>query len=418
MAPLTLPDTKPNVQRLAKQVPICPEIFGFIPTAQLSAWVGADLALLGWGQNFSVTEEGEDALKHADVLWQEATAQAVAAEGLPVHLPVAFGSFGFTRGGVLEVPENLLVATASETWLISLSGQDLRPLFAPWAATPAEFRQEGAARLAQLPTLGTLTEGEGALPGAEWAQAVARVSEQIRHGEAKKVVLARDKTIATANPIDQRKLCAALFAAYPTCWVYAVENLVGATPELLASTTGGRLFCRVLAGTAGPTETRQLLDSAKDQREHQVAVESVRTALAPITTELDIPDSPSILQLPNVCHLATDVHGSTDRSALAAAGALHPTAAVCGTPTPVARQILTAAEHMERGRYAGPVGWADAAGNGAFGIALRGGQISADARQIRIYAGAGIMGDSVPQIELAETEAKMAPMMQALRSIS
>ena len=79
---------------------------------------------------------------------------------------------------------------------------------------------------------------------------------------------------------------------------------------------------------------------------------------------------------------------------------------------------MTEAERMERGRYAGPVGWVDAAGNGAFGIALRGGQISADARQIRIYAGAGIMGDSVPQIELAETEAKMQPMMQALRSIS
>ena len=197
MAPLTLPDTKPNVQRLAKQVPICPEIFGFIPTARLSAWVGADLALLGWGQNFSVTEEGEDALKHADVLWQEATAEAVATEELPVHLPVAFGSFGFARGGVLEVPENLLVATPTATWLISLSGQDLRPLFAPWTATPAEFRQEGAARLAQLPALGTLAEGEGALPPAEWAEAVGRVSEQIRHGEAKKVVLARDKTIAS-----------------------------------------------------------------------------------------------------------------------------------------------------------------------------------------------------------------------------
>ncbi|MDK8099349.1 MAG: isochorismate synthase [Winkia neuii] len=414
MAPLSLPGSKLNVQRLANPLPIVPELFGFIPTSSLSAWVSSDLALIGWGKRRMHREPGTTAITDADCRWNNFSPKLPQEKSLPFELPIAFGSFGFASGGLLEIPANLLVATRQDTWLISYEGEDLRPLF----PSPSKLRQLGSKRLAALPPLGKGAERPGALTGAEWAEAVANVAARLRQGEAKKVVLARNKRITTATPIDQRGLCAALFAAYPTCWIYAVQGLVGATPELLASTSNGNLFCRVLAGTAGPDEGAKLLASAKDQREHEIAVASVREALSPLTTELQIPAAPALLRLPNVCHLATDVHAKTNSSALAAAGALHPTAAVCGTPTDVARKILAAAEQMNRGRYAGPVGWVDKAGNGEFGIALRGGQILEGARQIDIYAGAGIMPESDPQTELAETEAKMQPMVAALDSLS
>lgn len=234
----------------------------------------------------------------------------------------------------------------------------------------------------------------------------------LRAGQADKVVLARDKKLRAQRDYDPRLLCAHLARSYPSCWIYAVRGLVGATPELLVGTRAGEFSCRVLAGTATADEGEALLASEKDRREHEIAVASVRSSLTPVASSLDIPEQPELLQLPNVCHLATDVRGRSEQSALGLAFALHPTAAVCGQPTALARDILTDVEHMDRGRYAGPVGWVDASGNGEFGIALRGGQITGNL--ITLYAGGGIMPQSIPEAEFAETEAKMLPMLSAV----
>ncbi|MDR3202093.1 MAG: chorismate-binding protein, partial [Bifidobacteriaceae bacterium] len=159
-----------------------------------------------------------------------------------------------------------------------------------------------------------------------------------------------------------------------------------------------------------------LAESSKDLREHEYAVASVARVLARFTDELSVPESPSVLQLPNVMHLATDVVGALrpGPTSLDLAAALHPTAAVCGTPTEAARDLLAELEGMDRGRYAGPVGWLGANGDGEWGIALRGAQLAPDRLSARLLAGGGIVAASVPDEELAETEAKFAPMLRAL----
>ena len=131
---------------------------------------------------------------------------------------------------------------------------------------------------------------------------------------------------------------------------------------------------------------------------------------------MNVPEAPFVLHLPNVMHLATDVAGvlSDSSSSLALAAALHPSAAVCGTPTWKARDVIADLEKMDRGRYAGPVGWMDASGDGEWGIALRCGQVQDDPAIIRLFAGCGIVAGSDPQDEVAESNAKLRPMLSAL----
>jgi menaquinone-specific isochorismate synthase len=246
--------------------------------------------------------------------------------------------------------------------------------------------------------------------------------DRISSGGLRKVVLARDVFATAADPIDPRVLLRRLGARYPDCFTFACANLVGATPELLIRRRGCEVSALVLAGTA-PRGTRPaedaelgaaLLASAKDTEEHAYAVTSVRDALAPLCAELDVASQPSLLKLANVHHLGTSVRGTlaADRSALSLAGALHPTAAVCGTPAEGALELIRELEQMERGRYAGPVGWVDAQGNGEFGIALRCANL--DGHRAQLFAGCGIVAGSDPAAELAETEVKFAPVRHAL----
>ena len=227
------------------------------------------------------------------------------------------------------------------------------------------------------------------------------------------------------NDLDPRWLVGRLAAAYPQCWTFLVDGLVGASPEMLVKREAGLALSRVLAGTIRRTGdddrdlnlAAALAKSSKDLQEHEYAVASVARALAPFCSGMNVPEAPYILGLPNVLHLATDVTGVAEpgTSALALAAALHPSAAVCGTPTEAARAVIAELEHLDRERYAGPVGWLDAAGNGEWAIALRCGLISeTDPRQIRLFAGCGIVAESDPEAELAESVAKLVPMRDAL----
>jgi menaquinone-specific isochorismate synthase len=219
---------------------------------------------------------------------------------------------------------------------------------------------------------------------------------------------------------------AGLAAGNPDCWTFSVDGLVGASPELLVSRAGDRVLSHVLAGTTprggdvedDRTRVEALLHSAKDQEEHRYAVESLAEALAPHVRDLDVPAVPHALELSNVTHLATEVTATIeDRSdVLDLLGALHPTAAVGGTPRPAALAVLEALETMNRGRYTGPVGWVDARGDGEWCIALRCAQL--DGATARLYAGCGIVAGSDPDEEVLEAQAKLVPVRDALEGVT
>jgi menaquinone-specific isochorismate synthase len=263
---------------------------------------------------------------------------------------------------------------------------------------------------------------DGSLTAPQWEQAVATAVARIRAGQLRKVVLARDLHAVASAPLDVRMLLARLTARSPGSYAFACAGLVGATPELLIRREGSAVSSLVLAGTVArggtPAEdavlSATLLASAKDAEEHRYAVDSVREVLAPLCDHLEVAPEPALLRLADVQHLATPVQGTLakDASALALAASLHPTAAVCGTPTEAAMDLIRELEGMDRGRYSGPVGWVDGRGNGEWGIALRCGEIGGS--RARLFAGCGIVADSDPSAELAEAQAKFRPMRLAL----
>ena len=287
------------------------------------------------------------------------------------------------------------------------------------------------------------TNQSAALSDAQWSKAVELATQALKQNRAIKVVLARDSYLN--SPLTLGATLEHLATRFTTTWTFSVDGMIGASPEMLLQLREREVFSRVLAGTArrranmDQGELEQLADwlrrSPKNSREHQLAAASAVKALTPITEQLRVSE-PFALTLPNVIHLATDIYGQVagDTGALALVEALHPTAAVCGTPTAAAAQLITELEGMDRERYAGPVGWVDWRGEGQWCIALRSGQVLSPTAQpagtqggpagypmgnqpvgsVRIFAGAGIMPDSVAADELAETNAKMAPMRAAL----
>nr|WP_285895810.1 isochorismate synthase [Trueperella bernardiae] len=248
---------------------------------------------------------------------------------------------------------------------------------------------------------------------AVYRDKVTRIQERIAAGSVRKVVLARELQVEAEREIDERYVVARLAAAYPQCWTFAVDGLVGATPELLAAGTGREVEVKVLAGTLprGEADVQALLDSAKDACEHRLAVESVVEKLEKLGRVEVAPTE--VLTLPNVLHLATQVRAELEIEAtsLQVAGALHPTAALGGTPTLRALDTIAEIEGIDRDRYGAPVGWMDTRG-GEWCIALRCARI--EGRQAIAWAGGGIMADSDPDTEYAETEAKLAPVLGAL----
>ena len=368
------------------------------------AWTHGDDGLVGLGAALILPlRAGRD---EASDIWRRIVATAAVDDQVHVEGSglVGFVSTAFDgEGGRLVVPARILGRRDGVAFETTIDSGAVRDVACP--AGP-----------------GAVTVVDGSVTGAVWKERVAEASRRIRTGALAKVVLARSVVATTENPVDLRWLALRLAEVYPDCWTYLVGPLVGATPELLVRLRDGVAESRVLAGTVSrsddPAEDAALADwllaSSKDLSEHEYAVQSVTERLEALG-ELRV-TGPSLLTLPNVRHLATDVRGAvTGRSVLDIAAALHPSAAVCGTPREVARALITEIEGMNRDVYAGGVGWIDAAGDGEIGIALRCG-VRTGERELTAFAGGGIMGDSVPDSELAETDAKLRPVLGALRS--
>lgn len=320
----------------------------------------------------------------------------------------------------------------------SPAGAQAQASAATSADSPAAVGQTSPAAVESAKTSQSST-----LSDSQWTGAVELATQALKQNRAIKVVLARDSYLNSSLTLGAA--LEHLATRFATTWTFSVDGMIGASPEMLLQLREREVFSRVLAGTArrranmDQGELEQLADwlrgSPKNSREHQLAAASAVKALTPITEQLRVSE-PFALTLPNVIHLATDIYGQVagDTGALALVEALHPTAAVCGTPTAAAAQLIGELEGMDRERYAGPVGWVDWRGEGQWCIALRSGQVLASTPQlagtqsgpagypmgnqpvgsVRIFAGAGIMPDSVAADELAETNAKMAPMRAAL----
>ncbi|MFN8074894.1 MAG: isochorismate synthase [Kineosporiaceae bacterium] len=387
------------------------------------SWVRRGDGLVGWGEVARIDVAGPCRFAEADAAWSALTRRAVVRDevGLPGCGPVAFGSFSFSpdspSGGSLIVPR-VVVGRRGDTWWLTTVGLGSMP--------PVERPR----RHPSPPSPGQVTYRDGALDADHWSDAVAVAVKRIADGDLDKAVLARDVWVHTEAPIDVRHLLRRLAARYPSCWTFAVDGLVGATPEMLVRREKGLVTSRVLAGTIRRTGddasdlalAATLARSSKDLEEHEYAVRSVAEALAPACRSMNVPEAPYVLHLPNVMHLATDVTGvlcseAEPASSLQLAQALHPSAAVCGTPREEAAALIAELEEMDRDRYAGPVGWIDAGGDGEWGIGLRSGRLDRrDRTRMRLFAGCGIVAGSDPASELAESRAKLVPMQEALGS--
>jgi menaquinone-specific isochorismate synthase len=391
-----------------------------LPTDGPVTWLRRGEGLVGWGSAAGIRTRGATRFADAGKWWSETTDAAVVRDEInePGSGLVCFGSFAFADepgDSLLVVPEVIVGRRGASTWLTTIS-------------TAGATSPEGTAATIDpaddpMPPA-DVAFADGALDGERWMSVVADAVARIGAGDLEKVVLARD-LIATADaPIDVRWPLRRLTEMYPMCWTFHVDGLFGATPEMLVRRERGLVTSRVLAGTIRRTGDDErdlalaatLARSSKDLEEHEYAVRSVADALDPHCSSMNVPEAPFVLHLPNVMHLATDVagvvHDAATVSSLQLAEALHPSAAVGGTPTPVATALIAQIEGMDRGRYAGPVGWMDSSGDGEWGIALR--SASVEDRTVRLFAGCGIVADSDPEAELAESQAKFVPVRDAL----
>lgn len=328
---------------------------------------------------------------------------------------VSVGSFAFASdsraGSTLIVPQVVVGFDGEVGWLtlIGPADRDVFDTLAPDALALVDATLRPSSE--DYPSHGKVRADDVDVEG--YRRKVARIQERIAAGTVSKVVLARELNVEAEREIDERYVIAQLAQSYPQCWTFAVDGLVGATPELLAASSGREVEVKVLAGTLprGDADVRTLLASAKDADEHRLAVESVVETLEKIGRVQVAPTE--VLTLPNVLHLATQVRAELEIEAtsLQVAGALHPTAALGGTPTLHALDAIAEIEGIDRDRYGAPVGWMDSRG-GQWCIALRCARI--DGMRAVAWAGGGIMADSDPDAEYAETEAKLAPVLGAL----
>lgn len=378
-------------------------------------WMRRNQGLAGIGTALRLEFSGPTRMTDAAAAWRDVVAAATVTDPLARTGTglLAFGTFAFddssNQTSVLIVPEVIVGREDGLCWVTRIwpTGQAAPEI-------PLTLRPLGDEyRISLLP---------GALKPAGYREAVAAAVDHIAARDVSKVVLARDLVGRLPAESDLRRALTELALGYPDCWTYAVDGLVGSSPETLIRADHNEVNARVLAGTisrgvdaaADIEAALTLATSTKDGDEHEFAVQSVVASLRPHTSVLTTSEVPFTVKLPNLWHLATDVEGtlSDGSTSLDLIAAMHPTAAVAGTPTADALALIRELEPFDRGRYAGPVGWVGADGDGEWAVALRCAQVSPTG-DVTAYAGCGIVLDSDPDRELAETKMKFRPVVEA-----
>ncbi len=343
--------------------------------------------------------------------------------------PVAFSAMPFDRtaDADLIVPE-ILIGRGSEgrRWLTLISDSPATETDIAAALEKVDSVVNRQVPAGPDPTTMQLTS---VVEPEAWKRIVERAVSEINEGKLNKVVLAREIRLTTDHAIDPATVIDQLRKTFATAILFQVDGFLGASPELLAARTGDVVWAHPLAGTAprgadAAQDARlaaELLASTKDQWEHRVTISWLLDTLLPFCSYVDAEPEPTIVTLANLFHLGTRVEGrlsSPPASILELVAALHPTPAVGGDPQDTAIQLIQEIEEAERGLYAGPVGWLDGEGNGAFAVGIRSATVSSGhagaGKTYTVFSGVGVVGDSDPVAELAETRTKLKAMLGAL----
>ncbi len=391
-------------------------------TPDLLAVAGGDGALFARdGLGFAGHGEAAriDRMEVAAVLASIECDDPVAAPGTG---PVAFGALPFLPDAPAElvVPRVVVGSDGSRSWATVVAPVGDRALADPAAAVAELLGRPGRPSPADGPSA---FEVRSVRAPTDWEAAVAEATARIRAGELDKVVLAREVIVTADADLSVATVLVRLAQQYPGCYLYLVDGFCGASPELLVGRAGDEVRAQPLAGTkprrggsaADAELAAELLASTTYRHEHQVTIDAVHDTLLSFSSYVDYEPEPSIVPLANVLHLGTWVEGRLSHppaSILELVDALHPTPAVCGRPREAALAVIAELEQLDRGHYAGAVGWVDAHGNGDFAVAIRGAEFSGPTA--RVIAGNGIVGDSDPPTELIETRAKLQAMLSAI----
>ena len=378
-----------------------------------------------------VVPRGDGASTSAVVAQELAAIERLDDLDLPGTGAVGLGAFPFNvhEDGELIVPRITIGRSVDGgTWVTTVSSADDEP-----------SEQEIDAVLQRATAMGTGFARDAGLHASssspshfelhplrspeQWCAAVTTATQRLAAGEARKVVLARGIEIVTDRPIRPSAVISQLRRTFPASHLFSIDGFVGATPELLVERSGVVVRAHPMAGTAPRSGDREtdarlaaaLLASTNTRDEHRHTIDMVHDTLLPWCSYLDEEADPSIVAVANVQHLSTRLEGQLSEpiaSVLDLVGALHPTPAVGGMPRDAALALIDELEDLDRGRYAGPVGWVDAQGNGTWAVGIRSAQINGT--RTRVHAGVGVVADSQAEQELAETRAKLQTMLGAI----
>lgn len=425
-APLTLPDLSapasatPLVRTVRIEEPV--DLLGHVPAGVSGAWLRHGQGLVAVGRAWSVRTTGPDRFAAASAAFRDLASRARVYDEVRVRTSglIALGSFSYAgaseRPSTLLVPRALLGVHDGEAFL-TVVGIDEEP------ELPASWRDLFPSSPVDAPAAAPL-ELEADHTPDEYQALVQQAVDEIRSGVAEKVVLSERTSVRSPEPLSPALLLTRLARAYPSTWVYHLEDVIGASPEMLAQTEDGRVFSRVLAGSRPAADDGELDEADrrafradhKERSEHAYAVDSVVERLEDLAAEIEVSAEPFVLRLPGLEHLASDVSARLHEgvTSLDVAARLHPSAAVSGTPREQADELIARLEPRDRGGYAAPVGWMDASGDGQWAIALRMAHLTGE-RSAVLQAGGGLVAASDPVSEHAEALAKCRPMLRALR---
>ncbi|MEE1651884.1 chorismate-binding protein [Brachybacterium sp. J144] len=399
------------------------DLLGHLPRGLSGAWLRHGQGVVAIGSTWSVQTSGPHRFGAASSAFRALAATARVDDEVRTRTSglIALGSFSYAAGSprpsTLLVPRAVLGVHDGEAFLtVTAMGEE--PLL------PTSWRD-----LFPSTPVGPLGEGEDLeiepdhTPD-EYQALVQEAVAEIAAGRAGKVVLSERTAVRSATPLEPALLLARLARAYPSTWVYHLEDVIGASPEMLAQTEEGRVFSRVLAGTRPVADDGELDEAdrrafradAKELSEHAYAADSVVERLVDLAEDVEVSPEPFVLRLPGLEHLASDVTARLRDgvTSLDVAARLHPSAAVSGTPREQADAIIERLEPHDRGGYASPVGWMDADGDGQWAIALRMAHLRGP-HEVVLQAGGGLVAASDPVSEHAEVLAKCRPMLRALR---